>query len=236
MTAPLHLATCREGYNPVSGGPCVNSSPTMLTLNNSSFLGGPRPFADCVTRFSGVCLQWALNHTTDTFLGIEAGWRNVTSTTPTGTANTGVGARALYLTSAGTENTAVGQSALVSNASGSRNVAVGSNAGANTTGSGNIYLGAETRGVAGESNTMYLGKVGAQTRAFIAGVYGVMPTGATRTVVIDANGQLGATAIQASADVDALQQIVTQQQRRIDALERQLEAVLEVLATARIRQ
>jgi len=75
---------------------------------------------------------------------------------------------------------------------GNRNTAVGEDAGFNaTTGSDNIYLGASVRGVAGESNTMYLGQVGTQTRAFIAGVRGTTAGMADAVdVVIDSSGQL----------------------------------------------
>jgi len=71
-------------------------------------------------------------------------------------------------------------------------MAVGEDAGFNaTTVSNNIYLGANVVGVAGESDTMYLGKVGTQTRAFIAGVRGITTGLADGVLVgIDSNGQL----------------------------------------------
>jgi len=70
---------------------------------------------------------------------------------------------------------------------------LGHTAGENaTTGDYNIYLGADVLGVAGESNAMYLGQVGKQTKTLIAGVRGIT-TGAADavSVVIDSNGQLG---------------------------------------------
>jgi hypothetical protein len=105
-----------------------------------------------------------------------------------GDGNTALGNRTLFFNTAGGGNTAVGNTAL-ENTTGSDNTAIGVGAGsAQTTGSHNIYLGAP--GVAGESDTMYLG--GGQTRAFIAGVRGVT-TGAADAipVVVDSNGQLG---------------------------------------------
>ena len=61
-----------------------------------------------------------------------------------------------------------------------------------TTGSNNIYLGANVGGVAGESNTMYLGLQGTQTKTVIAGIRGIT-TGAADAipVLIDSNGQVG---------------------------------------------
>ena len=82
-----------------------------------------------------------------------------------------MGADALTDNTTGSNNTAHGSAALASNTTGSDNVAIGRGAGVlATTGSNNIYLGASVLGVAGESNTMYLGKVGTQTKTFVAGV------------------------------------------------------------------
>jgi hypothetical protein len=92
---------------------------------------------------------------------------------------------------AGTKNTAGGVSALWQNTAGNRNIAVGYNAGANlTTGSDNIAIG--SYGVAGESNTIRLGRSPAHTKAFVAGIRSVT-TGAADAVavLIDSNGQLG---------------------------------------------
>jgi hypothetical protein len=75
---------------------------------------------------------------------------------------------------------------------GAKNVAVGANAGVDsTTGSNNIYLGADIYGLAGESNAMYLGRVGTQTKTFIAGVRGITTVNSAIPVVIDSAGQLG---------------------------------------------
>ena len=123
----------------------------------------------------------------NTGVGIEALWENVE-----GTFNTAVGISTLITNLAGSLNTAIGKSALQMT-TGSSNVGVGSDAGFNaTSGSNNIYLGAGVIGEAGESNTMYLGRVGTQTRTFIAGVRGTAPANADALpVVIDSNGQLG---------------------------------------------
>ena len=110
-----------------------------------------------------------------------------------GANNTAMGVSALHFTTEGNGNTASGINALRNNTTGSNNVAVGQGAGLNaTTGSNNIYLGANISGVAGEANTMYLGRIGTQTRAFIAGVRGIAPANPDALpVVIDSAGQLG---------------------------------------------
>jgi hypothetical protein len=110
----------------------------------------------------------------------------------TGAQNTANGWLSLANNIVGNLNTAVGYAALIAS-SGSNNVALGGNAGsASTTGTNNIYIGANVNGVSGESNTMYLGKVGMQTRTVIAGVRGIT-TGNNDAipVVVDSTGQLG---------------------------------------------
>ncbi len=110
-----------------------------------------------------------------------------------GLINTAVGTNALGFNTTGGSNTATGQAALWNNTTGMSNTAVGRYAGRDsTTGSNNVYVGAEVHGVAGESNTMYLGKVGTQLKTLIAGVRGIT-TGVADAipVIIDSNGQLG---------------------------------------------
>ena len=109
-----------------------------------------------------------------------------------GIGNTAVGAYALDATLIASNNTAVGSYALRGNTGGG-NVALGHEAGLNqTTGSRNIYIGDNVRGVAGETEAIYLGLVGTQTKTVIAGIRGTT-TGAADavTVLIDSNGQLG---------------------------------------------
>jgi len=126
----------------------------------------------------------------NTFLGEEAG-----NFTMTGIFNVATGGSALFSNTTGSGNVATGADALFSNTTGSINVAVGDLAGFDaTTGSSNIYLGANVFGVAGESNTMYLGKVGTQTTTVIAGIFG-RPSGPLPVaVMIGSNGQLGTVA------------------------------------------
>jgi hypothetical protein len=112
-----------------------------------------------------------------------------------GNFNTAIGALIMIDPTGANGNTSVGFSSLNHLTAGDNNLALGINAGLNsTTGSNNIYVGANALGVAGESNTMYLGKVGTQTKTFLAGVRGtitVVPNAVP--VLIDSAGQLGTT-------------------------------------------
>lgn len=117
-----------------------------------------------------------------------------------GFSNTANGVSALHFNTTGSRNTAVGDDALRNNSTGSRNVAVGWNAGLNaTTGLHNIYLGADVVGEAGESNTMYLGRVGTQTKTVIAGVRGTSVAGG-EMVLVDADGRLGSGPVATGAN------------------------------------
>ena len=113
----------------------------------------------------------------------------------TGIQNTAAGALALSNNANGSNNTADGFQALANNKTGSNNVALGSNAGRNlTTGSNNIDIGA--LGVAGEANTIRIGKSGTQQKTFIAGISGKTVASGVG-VIINANGQMGT--VQSSA-------------------------------------
>src|SRR5205814_1062352 len=108
----------------------------------------------------------------------------------TGYHNTANGYYALYSNTTSNSNTAEGYQALQNN-TGSDNTGLGVNAGLNlTTGSQNIDIG--NSGVAGEANTMRIGRAANQTRAFIAGIRGVTTANANAVpVVIDSAGQVG---------------------------------------------
>lgn len=106
-----------------------------------------------------------------------------------GSNNIAIGYQGLTNNTTGTGNTAVGGAALVNNTTGKNNIAIGSNAGfLLTTGSNNIDI--FNQGVAGEANTIRLGKERTQKRTFIAGINGVTVADGVG-VVIDTNGQLG---------------------------------------------
>ena len=113
----------------------------------------------------------------------------------TGVDNSGSGRSALSSNTTGSDNTAEGFNALSGNTTGSFNIALGANAGRNlTTGNNNIDIG--NQGMAGESNTIRIGKTGTQTKTFIAGISGKTVANGVG-VIINANGQLGT--IQSSA-------------------------------------
>ena len=106
----------------------------------------------------------------------------------TGRDNTADGAGALWSNTTGSYNAANGFGALLSNTTGKQNIALGPNAGYKlTTGDNNIDIGNE--GVAGEANTIRIGKAGTHTDTFIAGISGATVAG--NVVVCDSNGHLG---------------------------------------------
>jgi hypothetical protein len=121
-----------------------------------------------------------------------------------GASNTAVGDGALDSNINGFQNTAIGAQSLTSNATGINNTALGLFALGNTTGQGNIGVGAFAgqnlttgdfnidifaTGVAGESNTIRIGNA-TQTATFIAGISGAVVPGGV-TVIVDAGGHLG---------------------------------------------
>ena len=108
-----------------------------------------------------------------------------------GSDNTAIGWFALFENTTGGVNTAIGAEALSNNTTGFNNIALGFAAGdLLTTGDDNIDIGNE--GVADEAGTVRIGTDGTQTRTFIAGISGVVVSGAG--VVINASGQLGVAA------------------------------------------
>jgi hypothetical protein len=106
-----------------------------------------------------------------------------------GDKNTANGVAALVFNTTGHDNLAEGYAALAHNTTGSSNIAVGSQAGVNlTTGSNNIDIGA--LGVAGEANTIRIGRGGIQTKAFIQGIRGATVASGVG-VIVGTTGQLG---------------------------------------------
>jgi hypothetical protein len=106
-----------------------------------------------------------------------------------GNVNTATGASALQSNTTGFDNTAEGVNALLNSTTGSNNIALGANAGSRlTTGSNNIDIGA--LGVAGESNTIRIGRVGLQKAAYMQGISGATVARGV-TVIVDTTGHLG---------------------------------------------
>ncbi len=169
----------RAGNFTMTGG--SNTASGLLALN-----------ANTTGNFNTASGSRALIANTTGFSNTASGDRALTANT-TGNSNAASGVSALLSNTTGSDNTASGHGALNDNTTGGNNTAVGTSAGSNaTTGSNNIYLGASVVGVAGESNTMYLGLQGTQTMTVIAGIRGITIGVANAIpVLIDSNGQVG---------------------------------------------
>ena len=120
----------------------------------------------------------ALFSNTTGFHNAAAGFQALFSNT-TGNHNTADGDNALVHNTTGIFNTAVGGHALDQNITGSSNVALGFQAGFNITGNGNVCIGQNIVGLAGESNVTRIGNIGATAQA--NGVF----------VTVGAGGKLG---------------------------------------------
>ena len=120
----------------------------------------------------------ALFSNTTGFHNTAAGFQALFSNT-TGNHNTADGDNALVHDTTGSLNTAIGAHALDQNITGSSNVALGFQAGFNITGNGNVCVGQNILGVAGESNVTRIGNIGSTAQA--NGVF----------VTVGAGGKLG---------------------------------------------
>ena len=120
----------------------------------------------------------ALFSNTTGFHNTAAGFQALLSNT-TGNHNTADGDNALVHDTTGSLNTAIGAHALDQNITGSSNVALGFQAGFNITGNGNVCVGENIVGVAGESNVTRIGNIGSTAQA--NGVF----------VTVGAGGKLG---------------------------------------------
>src|SRR4030095_4550332 len=120
----------------------------------------------------------ALFGNTTGFHNTAAGFQALHSNT-TGNHNTADGDNALVHNTTGNFNTANGAHALDHNTIGSSNVALGFQAGFNITGSGNVCIGQNIFGLAGESNVTRIRNIGSTAQA--NSVF----------VTVGANGKLG---------------------------------------------
>jgi hypothetical protein len=140
----------------------------------------------CLTNDNTVLGDDALLNNTgsdNTAIGFNALFNNTT-----GFDNTANGSDALAFNTTGVFNTATGFNALFSNTGGD-NIALGFYSGKDlTTGSNNIDIG--NVGVAGESNSIRIGRGGTHTATFIAAISGAtVPQGVG--VIVDTDGHLG---------------------------------------------
>ncbi len=122
------------------------------------------------------------------------------------------------LNDTGSANVALGINALSHNTTGASNVAIGNGAGHNlTTGTSNIEI--ANAGGAADARKIRIGTPGTQTAAFLAGVNGVTIPGPTKTVVVNANGQLGtATSTSSTAAQPNTTPLLRHEQHEIDQL------------------
>ena len=120
----------------------------------------------------------ALFSNTTGFHNMAAGFQALLSNT-TGNHNTADGDNALVHNTTGIFNTAIGGHALDQNVTGGSNVALGFQAGFNITGNGNVCIGQNIVGVAGESNVTRIGNIGSTAQA--NGIF----------VTVGAGGKLG---------------------------------------------
>jgi hypothetical protein len=120
----------------------------------------------------------ALFRNTTGFHNTADGFQALLSNT-TGNHNTAAGDNALVHNTIGSLNTAIGAHALDDNVTGSSNAALGFQAGFNITGSGNVCIGQNIEGVAGESNVTRIRNIGSTAQA--NGIF----------VTVGAGGKLG---------------------------------------------
>ena len=151
----------------------------LNTTGSSNTANGNNALFHNTTGFQNVAtgVQALFSNTTG-FHNAAAGFQALLSNT-TGNHNTADGDNALVHNTTGILNTAVGGHALDQNITGSSNVALGFQAGFNITGNGNVCIGQNIVGLAGESNVTRIGNIGSTAQA--NGVF----------VTVGAGGKLG---------------------------------------------
>jgi len=151
----------------------------LNTTGSSNTANGVNTLFHNTTGFQNVAtgVQALFSNTTG-FHNTAAGLQALLSNT-TGNHNTADGDNALVHNTTGIFNTAIGGHALDQNVTGSSNVALGFQAGFNITGNGNICIGENITGLAGESNVTRIGNIGSTAQA--NGVF----------VTVGAGGKLG---------------------------------------------
>jgi hypothetical protein len=133
-----------------------------LFRNNASYntaVGWGAMFNDTTGDLNTADGAKALNHNTNGFRDNAVGYQALLSNT-SGFYNNAVGVDALILNTAGAGNNAVGDAALANNVTGNGNTAIGDLAGLSVTGSGNVCIGADVLGAAGENNVTRIRNIG----------------------------------------------------------------------------
>jgi hypothetical protein len=180
-TAEFNTAIGSRALQSNTTGCCNAATGSSALVSNTTGAGNTATGVDAL--FSNT------SGGSNTAIGIGVLERNTT-----GNNNTATGIGALGFNTNGNNNTAEGAGALL-NSTGSNNIALGTNAGSSlTTGNNNIDIGAP--GVAGESNTIRIGRVGVHKSAYLRGISGATVASGV-TVIVDTNGHLGT--VQSSA-------------------------------------
>jgi Chaperone of endosialidase len=134
------------------------------TGSNNAALGLQALFFN-TTGFENAATGWrALFANTTGFHNTAAGFEALFFNT-TGNHNTANGDLALLRNTTGNFNTADGAHTLDHNTTGSSNLALGFNAASNITGSGNVCIGQNVLGLAGESNVTRIGNIASTAQA-----------------------------------------------------------------------
>lgn len=166
------LATTRSIFIGVSTGAALTSGASNVAIGYAAFV---------TTTNSTACVVVGDNS-----------FRFLT----TGSNNVSLGYYAGEKMTSGSGNTFIGRTAGQNVPTGNNNVIIGISAGSNLTSGNsdyNIYISSPGPGSGtSENNTIRIGSVN-QTITHIAGIHGVTPAGATQTVIIDSDGQLGST-------------------------------------------
>ena len=149
------------------------------TTGSSNTANGVDALSSNTTGFQNAATGFqALFSNTTGFHNTAAGFQALFSNT-TGNHNTAASDNALFNNTTGSLNTAIGAHSLDQNVTGSSNVAVGFQAGFSITGSGNVCIGQNIFGLAGESNVTRIGNIGSTAQA--NGIF----------VTVGAGGKLG---------------------------------------------
>ena len=167
---------------------------SYTTGSNNSGLGYEALFSTTTGDDNTASGYYALYNNTTGNYNVASGYQALYKN-KMGGQNTAYGTNALNAANT-SFNTGIGYEALYKNTSGKYNIAVGWEAGsALTTGSNNIDIG--NVGVAGESDTIRIGTP-TQTKVYIPGISTNTSVNGSY-VVVDSNGQLGATSTPPSA-------------------------------------
>ena len=179
------LSNCTWGSNNTASGSLA------LQFNTTGYLGtatGSGALQANTTGYHNTATGAFSLHFNTTGYENTANGADALGNNTTGSSNTASGEHSLYY-SFGDNNTAMGASALFFNTTGRNNIALGYRAGYRLIkGSDNIHIGHE--GETGDTNTIRIGRRGAQAQTFIAGITGQTVAGGI-AVMIDAKGRLG---------------------------------------------